>query len=88
MNVDALTQHHRTMPDLAVSVRESPDALSVRQHGHPAARRPYVRKMAGLLEDAMVLVLAVLLLPVVIYLVGTPIALCVQAIIAIVRLVV
>jgi hypothetical protein len=76
------------MPDLAVSLRESPDTLSVRHHGQTAARRPYVRKLAGVLEDAVVLVLAVLLLPVAIYLVGIPIALCVQAITAIVRLVI
>jgi len=52
-----------------------------------AAPRRYLRRIAGVVEDAVLLVLAVLLLPVVIYLVGTPLALCIQAIIEIVRFV-
>jgi len=56
-------------------------------YGTTAAPRRYLRRIAGVVEDAVLLVLAVLLLPVVIYLVGTPLALCIQAIIEIVRLV-
>ena len=65
----------------------SRDTLTSPQSGTTAAPPRYLRRIATLFEDAVLLVLAVLLLPVVIYLVGTPLALCIQAIIEIVRLV-
>jgi hypothetical protein len=54
---------------------------SVSGRAQPAAGANYFRRMTGLLEDAVLLMLAVFLFPVVILLVGTPIALCVRAVI-------
>ena len=84
MNAASIAEHQTTTP---VSLPAPADTRTLPGYGTTAAPPRYLRRIATLFEDAVVLVLAVLLLPVAIYLVGTPIALCIQAIIEIVRLV-
>ena len=86
VNAATITDHQTKMPSLAVSLRASPDALTLPQYRQIAARQHWFRRITGLLEDAVLLMLAVFLVPVVILLVGAPIALCIRAIIEIVRL--
>ena len=59
---------------------------SVRGHARPAAGATFLRRTTGFLEDAVLLLLVVFLLPLIILLVGAPIALCVRGVIEIVRL--
>ena len=86
MNAATITEHQTKMPSLAVSLPAAADTLTLPRYGQIAAREHYFRGIAGLLEDAVLLLLAVFLLPVIILLVGAPIALCIRAIIEIVRL--
>jgi hypothetical protein len=59
--------------------------MSIKRRAQMSARRKHVRAMTGLLEEVVWLMLAVLLVPLAILLVGAPIALCVRAVIEIVR---
>jgi hypothetical protein len=57
----------------------------VKGHTQPTEGANSFRRMTGLLEDAVLLMLIVFLFPLVILLVGAPIALCVRAVIEIVN---
>jgi hypothetical protein len=84
VNAATTTDHQAKTPSLAVSLPASTAALALPQSGQIAASRRYLRKIAGLLEDAVLLMIALCLVPVMILLVGAPIALCIRAIIKIV----
>jgi len=84
VNAATIAERQTTRP---ASLPAPADTPTLPDYGTTAAPRRYLRRIAGVVEDAVLLVLAVLLLPVVIYLVGTPLALCIQAIIEIVRFV-
>jgi hypothetical protein len=64
---------------LSVSLPASADILEL-------PRQQYFRRLTGALEDAVLLMLVVLLVPLIVLLVGAPIALCVRAVIEIVQL--
>ena len=70
---------------LAGSLPASADMLESPRRAQISARHQYFRRMTGLLEDVVLLMLAVLLVPLAILLVGAPIALCVRAVIELVR---
>jgi hypothetical protein len=53
----------------------------------PAGRKSFLRKIRGLLNEAVLLLVIVWLFPIVILLVGTPVALFVRLLIAIARMV-
>jgi hypothetical protein len=74
-----------SVPSLAVSLAAPANTLTLPWHDHIAARQHAFRRMTGLLEDAGLLTVAVFLLPVAILLVGSPIALCIRAIVDVVR---
>ena len=59
---------------------------SVRGHARPAAGAAFFRRTTVFFEDAVLLLLVVFLLPLIILLVGTPIALFVRGVVEIVRL--
>jgi len=80
VNAVTLAERQAKMPTLPISLPAQATRSPV------AARQRYFRKIAGYLEDAVLLMLAVFLLPVIILLLGAPIALCIRAIIEIVRL--
>lgn len=61
----------------------APALLELPRPAHVAARQHYFRRMIGLLEDAVLLMLVALLVPLVILLVGAPIALGVRAVVEI-----
>jgi hypothetical protein len=86
VNAATVTEHRTKMPTLEVSLPALTETLALTQYGDRAAGHHYFRRIAGLLEDAVLLIVAALLVPVVILLVGAPIALCIRAIIEIVRL--
>jgi hypothetical protein len=56
---------------------------TVRAPVEPVAGTPLIRTTAGVLEDVVLLALVVLLFPLGILLIGTPIALCVRTLVAI-----
>ena len=57
--------------------------VAIRTPAVPVAGIPLFRRMAGVLEDVVLLVLVVLLFPLGILLIGTPIAVCVRILVAI-----
>ena len=74
------------MPTLPVSLAAPADTLTGPLYGQIAARQHHFHRIAGYLEDAVLLMVAAFLLPVAILLVGTAIASCIRAIFEIVRL--
>ena len=58
---------------------------NVSVQSQPAGRKSFLRKSRGLLNEAVLLLLIVWLFPIVILLVGTPVALFVRLLIAIAR---
>ena len=67
-----------------VSMFDSHDiGVTIKAPVVPVAGKPLIRKMAGVLEDVVWLALVVLLFPLGILLIGTPIALCVRALVEI-----
>jgi hypothetical protein len=67
-----------------VSILDSNDiGVTIKVPVVPVAGTPLIRKMAGILEDVVWLVLVVLLFPLGILLIGTPIALCVRVLVEI-----
>ena len=76
------------MPRRAMLLPASANALTLPQYGQVVVRRHSFGRIAGLFQDAVLLMLVVFLLPAAILLVGAPIALFIRAIIEIVRLVV
>jgi hypothetical protein len=59
------------------------DGVTIRAPAMPVAATPLIRKMAGVLEDVVLLAAVVLLFPLGILLIGTPIAVCVRILVAI-----
>jgi hypothetical protein len=57
--------------------------VAIRAPAVPVARIPLIRRMAGGLEDVVLLILVVLFFPLGVLLIGTPIAVCVRALMAI-----
>jgi hypothetical protein len=57
--------------------------VTIRARAVPVAGTPLFRRMAGVLEDVVLLMLVVLLFPLGILLIGTPIAVCVRILVAI-----
>jgi hypothetical protein len=86
VNTLIIAEHQPNMPTAPVSLPSSVDRVARPLNGPIAVRRREFHTMSGLLEDAMWLMLVVLLVPVVILLIGAPIALCIRAIVEIVRL--
>jgi hypothetical protein len=72
----------------AVALPSAADMPNLPRQAHAplAARRGYFRRLTGLLEDAVLLVVIVLLFPLTILLIGAPIALFLRALIEIVHL--
>ncbi len=86
MNDAATTENQTAVPRLAVLLPGPAETLTLPRNGPIPAQQHAFRRVTGLLEDAGLLMLAVLLLPVVILLVGAPLALCIRAIVAIAHL--
>jgi hypothetical protein len=75
-----------TITDGTVTVaRPRPMAAPISASTVGRGRTPVIRTIGGLLEDALLLLLAVFLLPVGILLIGTPIVLCARLVLEIVR---
>ena len=75
-----------TITDAAVSmVRPTPLSPPISASTFGFGRTPLIRTIGGRLEDALLLLLAVFLLPFGILLIGTPIVLCVRLVLEIAR---
>jgi hypothetical protein len=75
-----------TITDGTVSMaRPQPMSAAIGASAPGRGRTSLIRTIGGRLEDALLLLLAVFLLPVAILLIGTPIALCARLVLEIVR---
>jgi hypothetical protein len=85
MSTGAVCETGRRGPDrrdtLAACQNETPREVPKR----PDAETSLAHMTSGVLEDVVLLLFVILLLPVAILVVGTPVALCVRFVVAIVR---
>ena len=76
----AITTRHTTVSNPAASVPAPAGAFTLPHSQHVASQGHYFHGIAAVLEDAVLLMLVVFLVPVVILLVGAPVALGIRAI--------